>query len=149
MIHDAQITSQINLAARLTNQAARIRMGSLGAWPGQIPIMLCLLEEDGIIQKELVERTRVEQSTVAEHLERMERDGLLYRERGDTDKRKVRIYITDKARRMSGKLLKQMESGARAFTKGIDKSDLETFNRVIAHIIDNLDGFIQKNAKSA
>ena len=38
--HEAQVTSLINLAARLTNKAARKRMGSIGAWPGQIPLLL-------------------------------------------------------------------------------------------------------------
>src|SRR5262245_59117403 len=63
LVHKAQLTVQINLAARLTNQAARIRMGEIGAWPGQIPILLWLLERDGIIQKELVELVNMEQSS--------------------------------------------------------------------------------------
>src|SRR5580693_37117 len=65
LVHEAQITTLINLAARLTGKAARIRMGRIGAWPGQIPLLLWLLEEDGAIQKELVQRANMEQSTVA------------------------------------------------------------------------------------
>lgn len=49
LAHEAQVTSLINLAARLTGKAARIRMGRIGAWPGQIPLLLWLLEEDGVI----------------------------------------------------------------------------------------------------
>ena len=64
----------INLLARLSNKAARMRLGAMGTWPGQIPIVLCLLAEEGLSQKELIERTRIEQSTMAEHLDRMDRD---------------------------------------------------------------------------
>ena len=148
VVHDAQVSSQINLAARLTNQAARIRLGELGAWPGQIPILLWLLEEDGIIQKELVARANVEQSTIAEHLDRMERDGLLVRKRGDTDRRMYRIYLTPKARKMSAQLLLHLESGARAFTQGIPQKDLAVFDRVIRKIIENLDAFVHQSAEA-
>jgi hypothetical protein len=44
LAHEAQVTTLINLAARLTGKAARIRMGALGAWPGQIPLIMWLLE---------------------------------------------------------------------------------------------------------
>src|SRR5215469_15065820 len=94
LVHEAQVTTLINLAARLTGKAARIRMGRIGAWPGQIPLLLWLAEEDGIIQKNLVERSNMEQSTVAEHLDRMEGHGLVHRERSRNDKRKYRFYLT-------------------------------------------------------
>lgn len=144
LVHDAQISSLVNLAARLTNKAARVRLGEMGAWPGQIPLLLWLLEEDGMIQKDLVAKSNMEQSTVAEHLDRMEQNDLIYRKRGDEDKRTYRIYLTKKAKAMSGDLLAGMESGARTFTQGIDKDDLVVFDRVIRKFIANLDGFVRK-----
>lgn len=149
LVHDAQISSLVNLAARLTNKAARVRLGEMGAWPGQIPLLLWLLEEDGMIQKDLVAKSNMEQSTVAEHLDRMEQNDLIYRKRGDEDKRTYRIYLTKKAKAMSGDLLAGMESGARTFTQGIDKDDLVVFDRVIRKFIANLDGFVRKAAAKA
>jgi DNA-binding MarR family transcriptional regulator len=144
LVHEAQVTTLINLAARLTGKAARIRMGRIGAWPGQIPLLLWLLEEDGIIQKDLVERSNMEQSTVAEHLDRMERDGLVYRERGRDDKRKYRFYLTPKSRLGARDLIRSLETGAQTFTKGIAKEDLAVFTSVIRQIIARLDDYIRK-----
>jgi DNA-binding MarR family transcriptional regulator len=141
IVEDAQVSTLINLAARLTNKAARIRLGSIGAWPGQIPLLLWLLEEDGVLQKDLVERANIEQSTVAEHLDRMERDDLIYRSRDPEDGRKYRIYLTEKTRRMSTDLLNELETGARVFIKGIRARDLAVFDTVIRKIIANLDEF--------
>ena len=125
------------------------RLGEMGAWPGQIPILLWLLEDDGMIQKDLVAKSNMEQSTMAEHLDRMEQNDLIYRKRGDEDKRTYRIYLTKKAKAMSGELLAGLESGARTFTQGIDKEDLAVFDRVIRKFIANLDGFVRKaSAKS-
>jgi DNA-binding MarR family transcriptional regulator len=142
LVHEAQVTTLINLAARLTGKAARIRMGRIGAWPGQIPLLLWLMEGDGLIQKELVERSNMEQSTVAEHLDRMERDGLIHRERGKDDRRKYRFYLTPKARGAARDLIGSLESGAQTFTKGIPKDDLAVFSRVIRQIIARLDDYI-------
>ena len=77
----------VPLLARISHKAARMRFGAIGAWPGQIPIILCLLAEEGLSQKELIKRTRIEQSTMAEHLDRMDRDGLIYRVRDKRDGR--------------------------------------------------------------
>jgi DNA-binding MarR family transcriptional regulator len=141
LVHEAQVTTLINLAARLTGKAARIRMGKIGAWPGQIPLLLWLLETDGLIQKELVERAKMEQSTVAEHLDRLERAGFIYRKRGADDRRKYRYYLTDKARGASRELLDMLETGARMFTAGIPKTDLAVFDRVIRKIIARLEHY--------
>lgn len=144
IVHEAQVSTLINLAARLTSKAARIRLGPIGAWPGQIPLLVWLLEEEGLTQKDLVERSSIEQPTVAEHLDRMERDGLVRRERDPEDGRRFRIYLTDKARELSGDLLSELEFGARIFTKGIKDSDLRAFDRVIRQIIVNLDSFVSQ-----
>ncbi len=145
LVHDAQVSSRINLAARLTQKAARIRLGEVGAWPGQIPLLLWLLEEDGMIQKDIIARTGIEQSTVAEHLERMERMGLVRRDRGPDDRRTFRIHLTAEGRSISEKLVVGLETGARIFTKGISKEDMAVFDSVMQRIIDNLNKFVDQS----
>lgn len=142
---EAQVSTLINLAARLTNKAARIRLGSIGAWPGQISVLVWLLDEEGVTQKELVERASIEQSTMAEHLDRLEADGLVYRERDREDGRRYRIFLTDKAKEMSEDLLSELEAGARIFTDGISQADMRVFDRVMRRIIANLDDYISQS----
>jgi DNA-binding MarR family transcriptional regulator len=144
LVHEAQVTTLINLAARLTGKAARIRMGAIGAWPGQIPLLLWLLEKDGAIQKELVERANMEQSTVAEHLDRLERNGFVYREQGTEDRRKYRFYLTEKAKAASADVIEMLDSGARTFTAGISRRNLTIFMQVIRQIIARLEDYVDK-----
>jgi len=144
VVHEAQVTSLINLAARLTNKAARKRMGSIGAWPGQIPLLLWLLEKKQLVQKELVQLTGMEQSTVAEHLERMARDRLVKRRRGDEDRRQYSFSLTDSGRETARLVLNQIETGALTFTRGIRQEDLRTFTNVLRQIIERLDAFVRE-----
>lgn len=131
----------INLLARLSNKAARMRLGSMGTWPGQIPIVLCLLAEEGLSQKDLIERTRIEQSTMAEHLDRMERDGLIYRVRDENDRRVFRIFLSDKVKESSDWLMQELENGVQMYTAGISSQDLEQCSNTLAKIIGNMEEY--------
>lgn len=135
------VFSLVNLTARLSNKAARMRLGSMGAWPGQIPIVLCLLAEEGLSQKELIKRTRIEQSTMAEHLDRMERDGLIRRVRDQQDRRVYRIYLSDSLKASSDWLINELEAGGRLHTTGISNKELEQCSKTLTKIIANLENY--------
>ncbi len=131
----------VNLVARLSHKAARMRLGSMGAWPGQIPIVLCLLAEEGLSQKELIERTRIEQSTMAEHLDRMERDGLIHRARDKRDRRVFRIFLSDKVKESADWLMNDLEESVRMYTAGISGKDLENCSKTLTKIIGNMEKY--------
>ncbi len=131
----------INLAARLSNKAARMRLGAMGTWPGQIPIVLCLLAEEGLSQKELIARTRIEQSTMAEHLDRMERDDLIYRVRDKRDRRVFRIFLSDSVKESADWLMSELEAGGQLYTTGITNKELEQCSNTLAKIIRNLEQY--------
>ena len=70
------------LASQLAKGFARSlhqRAAGLGFSPGQFPILLELWAEDGLTQKQLLERVDIEQATMANTLSRMVRDGLIGR----------------------------------------------------------------------
>jgi len=140
-IRGDSVFALVNLTARLSNKAARLRLGSMGAWPGQIPIVLCLLAEEGLSQKELIKRTRIEQSTMAEHLDRMERDGLIYRVRDQQDRRVYRIHLSESLRASSDWLINELEAGGRLYTTGISSKELEECSETLTKIIANLEKY--------
>ena len=87
-----------NHMARLFAAGLQERIGALGLAPAQFMALLELWEEDGLTQKELVQRLDVEQATMANTLSRMQRDGLIVRRTDPEDRRAQKIFITDKAR---------------------------------------------------
>ncbi|AJY48132.1 MarR family winged helix-turn-helix transcriptional regulator [Martelella endophytica] len=99
------IFSKDQSAGYLTNHLARLlerglagRIRPLGLTTGTFPALLELWENDGLTQKQLVERLDIEQATMANTLSRMERDGLIRREKDRDDGRVQRIKLTDRAR---------------------------------------------------
>ncbi|MBW9063190.1 MarR family transcriptional regulator [Rhizobium herbae] len=89
-----------SLLAKSFSRALQQRGQKLGFAPGQFPVLLELWSEEGLTQKQLLDRLDIEQATMANTLARMERDGLILRKKHPTDKRAQQIFLTDKARAM-------------------------------------------------
>jgi DNA-binding MarR family transcriptional regulator len=70
----------------------------LGLHLGQDLLLGELWERDGRSQSELIARLHVEPPTMTKMLQRMERAGLLRRQRGRDGGRVWRVYLTDRGR---------------------------------------------------
>ena len=65
LARDASLGYRINHLGRLLAHVLHQRIAPLGVVPGQFAQMLALLEQDGLTQRELCERVRIEQPTMA------------------------------------------------------------------------------------
>lgn len=90
----------VNHMARVFERRLGARIRPLGITTGTFPALLELWSGDGLTQKDLVERLDIEQATIANTLARMERDGLIRRERDKADGRVQRVWLTDRAKEL-------------------------------------------------
>ena len=88
----------LNHLARLFARNLQAGLKPLGLSTGVFPALLELWEKEGLTQKDLVARLDIEQATMANTLNRMERDGLIQRKAAPHDGRVQQIWLTDKAR---------------------------------------------------
>lgn len=86
-----------NYMARLFARGLNERLAPLGISVGQWAVLTHLWETDGISQKDLVDRLNLEQATVANTLNRMERDDLIVRAKNPSDARGRQIWLTERA----------------------------------------------------
>ncbi len=129
---------QVNHAARLLARALREEIEPLGVVPGQFVQLLALYEQDGLTQAELCQRVQIEQPTMAVTLSRMERDGLVLRVPDSTDRRRVRIRLTEHARELQPALVSALQRVNTVAAQGLSERELGAFMRTITRIIDNL-----------
>jgi DNA-binding MarR family transcriptional regulator len=126
----------VNHMARLFAAALTERIQPLGLSTGQFPILLALWSEEGLTQKQLVERLDVEQATIANTLNRMERDGLIVRKPHPVDGRSQCIHLTKKARSLEGPATEAARAVNEIALKPLLPADrkffLETMTKVIA-----------------
>lgn len=98
-----------NHMARLFAKGLQARIMPLGIVTGQFPMLLELWEQDGVTQKELLEKLDIEQATLANTLTRMERDVLIRRTKHPSDARAQQIWLTNRAKKVRDKAYKAAE----------------------------------------
>lgn len=128
----------VNLVARLFAQALHRRISPYGVVPGQFPALLCLYEEDGLTQAELCRRVNIEQPTMANTLNRMERDGLIRRKPDPLDGRQTRISLTARARRLEGRLSSMANEVNAIALRGMRPAEAKSVLPILNKIAENL-----------
>ncbi len=129
----------VNHLARLMEQALRDRIARHGVVPGQFAQLLALFEQEGVTQQELCAKVRIDQSTMARTLERMERDGLVRRTPDPADGRRALIYLTDRARRLRSALFAAADEVNSIATAGFSAAESTAFRQMITQAIGNLE----------
>ena len=129
---------QVNHLARLLAHALGARIAPLGVVPGQFAQLLALYEQDDLTQRDLVERVGIEQATMANTLQRMQRDGLVRCLPDPADRRRTRVVLTQHARRLQGDLAAAARAVNQAATRGLSDQEVADFMRMTAILIDNL-----------
>ncbi|MFA5594484.1 MAG: MarR family transcriptional regulator [Trueperaceae bacterium] len=129
---------QVNHLARLLATALRTRIEPLGVVPGQFAQLLALYDEDGLTQTELGERVRIDQSTIAHTLKRMERDGLVKRTRSETDRRQAVVRLTPKARALESALKAAAADVNALALAGLTGSEVSGLLSTLSRLVGNL-----------
>jgi DNA-binding MarR family transcriptional regulator len=115
------------------------RIGPFGVSRGQWYFLRVLWITDGLSQRELSARVGMMEPTTVIALRSMEKSGLIRRVRGDDDRRKVRVFLTAKAKRLRGELLGVARTITDEAEEGIAPRDLAAFRRIVARMTENLD----------
>jgi len=115
------------------------RIAAYGVSRGQWYFLRVLWTADGLSQRELSARVGMMEPTTAVALRSMERSQLIRRFRAADDRRKVRVFLTAKAKRLRNQLLTVARGITEDAEQGITARDLANFRQVIAHMTANLD----------
>lgn len=105
---------------------------------GQWRFLRELWREDGITQRELSARLDMREPSTVAAVRSLENAGLVRRVRDNEDKRKIRVYLTAKAKRLRVPLLRHVRDVNAIATAGIPTRDLETARRVFLALMANL-----------
>ena len=115
------------------------RIAAYGVTRGQWYFLRVLWTADGLSQRELSARVGMMEPTTAVALRSMERSQLIRRLRAEDDRRKVRVFLTAKAKRLRNELLTVARGITADAEQGIGARDLANFRRTIARMTANLD----------
>ena len=101
---DKQLCFRLYTASRLITQAYHPMLSEQGITYPQYLVLLVLWEKDGQPVNDIAKRLFLETNTVTPMLQRMEKDGILQRVKGQKDARQIIVSLTRKGRELQKKL---------------------------------------------
>ncbi|WP_189420410.1 MarR family winged helix-turn-helix transcriptional regulator [Cellvibrio zantedeschiae] len=129
----------ISIAARGFARLAESRLKPLGFGVGHLPVLVALQNGNASTQRELARFARIEQPPMAQMLARMERDGLIERNRHPEDGRSSHIVLTGAAQKLMPEAIKTLLEGNDEVMKGFSDAEASQLVNLLTRLIANLD----------
>jgi DNA-binding MarR family transcriptional regulator len=101
---DNQLCFRLYTASRLLTQAYHPMLSQEGLTYPQYLVLLVLWEKDAQPVNDIAKRLFLETNTVTPLLQRMEKEGILLREKGKKDARQMIVSLTGKGKALQEKL---------------------------------------------
>lgn len=97
------------------------------------------MENPGISQEELSYMLRIDKTTTAKALKKLEEKGYIKKHKSKTDRRSWAIYPNDKLIDIYPHLVKMIESTAKHGLEGFSEREMETILKYLGKIRSNID----------
>lgn len=107
-------------------------------------ILYVLFQEDGVPIKTVSEKSGLAITSLTTMLERMEKSGLIQRKQDPADKRKTRLYLTDKAHALENDYISLSEEMGDIYYQGFTEEEVKAAEGYLDRIRMNLEGWQPK-----
>jgi DNA-binding MarR family transcriptional regulator len=111
--------------------------------PDQWVVLYRLLENEGLTQVALGERTVKDKTTITRILDRLEARGLIERRRAPGDRRSQRLFLTPAGSALTRELVPIVRTFAEAAYADLDEGDKTALRRLLARIETRLDVMLE------
>lgn len=116
------------------HRLANAHFGPFGVTADQFVILTLLSEEDGLTQREVVERAFSDPNTIGEMLSRLEKKKLVRREPHPQDGRARCVFLTPKGRKVQKQLWESWESHLDAVDGAFRPDEREVIKDLLGRI---------------
>jgi DNA-binding MarR family transcriptional regulator len=103
----------------------------------QWAIIRHLLEEDGLSQREIAEKTSKDKPNITRMLDALEKKRLIFRQPDPRDRRKYCIYLTKEGRQLHERLLPLIQNLRERTTQNLDPPEIDLLKKALTKIYQN------------
>lgn len=115
----------------------------------QIRVFYAFRDSDMLTMRELADKVGVKMPTMTIMVDSMVRDGFVERERNETDRRKVNVWLTKKGKKIRADFLKQRQRVARTIFERVDAVDRKELLRSLESVCTILKRAFWQDKKEA
>jgi len=129
----------VRLAARAFNRSLQVRLQSEGVTFGQWIFLRILWYNDGLSQRELSNHAHVTEPTAHTALTKLEKQGIITRERMEGNRRTLQIFLTPKGMALRDRLEPMARDVNERSLRGLDEGEERILRKGLLAIIRNLE----------
>ena len=102
-------------------------------------VMACLYDQDGLIVTHLAEYALLEQSRLTRVIDQMDNKGLVSRNAGIDDRRKVTVHLTANGKALAKELVALAKEHEKAILRLVDDTDAANLKPILQTLLSKLD----------
>lgn len=131
------LISRASLQITATLKRGLVHAGVVQVKPAYLGVLISLWRTDGPKAVDLGRQAGLEPSTMTGLVDRMERDGLVYRQADKDDRRAQRIFLTDEGRHVRRPVLKATTTVLSKVFDGISQEELLQVMTLLQQVLKN------------
>ncbi|AKG36253.1 MarR family winged helix-turn-helix transcriptional regulator [Paenibacillus durus] len=135
----SEVLREIGMIARAFDSISNIEFKELELTKGQYLYLVRICEQPGIIQEKLAEMIKVDRTTAARAIAKLELQGLIEK-RSDPDNRKIKkLYPTAKGEEVYPFLKREADYSDQTALAGLSGEEIETLYKLLKRVRRNVE----------
>jgi len=133
--------SPLRLVSKLNRMTLNSIVGPLadiGIARGLLPFLMEVLRREGAIQEDITRALVIDRAATARALQQLEEAGFVRREEDPEDRRRKRVYATDKARDLREDVMAILRRQKAVLFTGFDEEEQAQFLAMLNRMIGNI-----------
>ncbi|RTZ17993.1 MarR family transcriptional regulator [Vibrio aquaticus] len=123
-----------NDASKLFDNELKKHGLTIALWP----TLMCLWEEEGVTQRDIAKKSKVENSTTTRTLDKLEKLGLVERQPDPESRRSFRIYLTEEGRALQSQLVPIPAGLNKEYLSVLESNEQKELIRLLKKLVDRV-----------
>lgn len=132
------IIREIGMISRALDSISNIEFKEIELTRGQYLYLVRICEHPGIIQEKLAEMIKVDRTTTARAIKRLEEKGMVQSAADQTNKKIKKLYPTDKGKKIYPFIIREHHYSNQVALKGLTSEEVEQLQRMLKKVRQNV-----------
>lgn len=145
-----EIIREIGMISRALDSISNIEFKEIELTRGQYLYLVRICEHPGIIQEKLAEMIKVDRTTTARAIKRLEEKGMVQSTADQTNKKIKKLYPTDKGKKIYPFIIREHHYSNQVAVKGLTSTEVEQLQKLLKKVRQNVSedwNFVKKGNK--
>ncbi|CAM3788742.1 MarR family transcriptional regulator [Aeromicrobium ponti] len=145
-----EILREIGMIARALDSISNIEFKELDLTKGQYLYLVRICESPGIIQEKLAEMIKVDRTTAARAIKKLELNGFIQKKDDEQNKKIRKLFPTEKGKKVFPFIKREHDYSNAAALEGLSEKEAETIFNLLQRVRKNVEKdweFVKKGNK--